>query len=150
VTDYQQMGPHLRARVKLSDMNKPKNCFVFLICFALSGCIFDHGELWRDGPYSVGWIDSGDSLTLSYDVGNDAAIGRVDEKVVAVGSNLRYVVVKQIPRHGPAAINYFYVDRARDHAYADPKDAVSGPFTESEFEKKRAELKLPELSKEFK
>lgn len=117
-----------------------------LLCLFLVGCIFDSGELWRDDPYFVLWLDSGDNVALYFDLGKDGAIGRVQPRVVAVGSNDNYVVVKQAGNHG---VNYFYLDRTKDHKFADPKESVFGPFSESEFDKKRMELNLPTFSKRF-
>jgi hypothetical protein len=131
-------------------MTQPKSFLSLLILVTLSSCIFDSGELWRNNPYLVHWIDTGDSVTLAYDLGGGGSIGRVEAKVVAVGANEKYVVVKQNPNANRAITNYFYIDRAKDGKYAEIKDAVSGPFSELEFEKKRTELALPKFSKEFK
>jgi hypothetical protein len=127
-----------------------RKCHLLFLVFALlSGCIFDSGEVWRDEPYLVGWIDTGDNLTLSYDLGKGNSIGRVEAKVVAVGSNEKYVVAKQTPIGNRTATNYYVIDRAKDNKYADTKVAVLGPLSEPEFEKKKRELDLPKFSKEF-
>lgn len=119
---------------------------LLLICLFGVGCVFDSGELWRDDPYVVLWLDTDDNVALYFDLGKDGAVGRVQPKVVAVGSDDNYVVVKQV---GTRGVNYFYLDRTKDHKLADPKDSVFGPFSESDFDKKRKDLTLPTFSKQF-
>lgn len=128
-------------------MKRTNSSFLLLAAF-LSGCIFDSGEVWRDKPYVVGWIDTSENLTLRYEV-EEGEVGRVEAKISAIGSNEKYVVVKQHPLSNQVTTNYYVIDRAKDSKYADTK-AVLGPFTESEFEKKKSELQLPKFSKELK
>ena len=130
-------------------MLKPRNWLSLLILTGLPACIFDSGELWRDDLYVVAWIDVGDNITLSYDLGKGGFIGRVDRRVIAVGSNKKYVVAKQNPTGRGTTINYYIIDRAKDHTYANTGDVVIGPLSEAEFEKKRVQLDLPKFSKEF-
>jgi hypothetical protein len=95
----------------------------------------------------LGWIDVPDRVTLSYDLGNGASIGRIDYAVFEIGWDGRYVVAKQHPRGDKAITNYFVVDVAADSANADPKLVVLGPYTADEFSSRTRDLKLPPFTK---
>lgn len=129
-------------------MYKSKNLFVLFATLLLSGCIFNSGERWRDQPYVVSWIDIDENLVLRYEV-EEGEIARVGAKIGAVGSNEKYVVVKQYPLGTLATANYYFIDKTKDSKYA-ATEAVFGPFSDSDFKKKKIELDLPEFSKEFK
>ena len=119
-----------------------------LITFLALLCSCDSGVEWRDKPYEVMWIDTGDNRTLNYEITESASIGRVEAEVIAVGSNDKYVVAKQKPVGG-GAISYFYIDREKDGKYLNGNEITQGPFSEVEFIQLRARLGLPEFSKEF-
>ena len=120
----------------------------FVVACSLSGCgLFDSGVEWRDGPYELLWIDVSYQTSLDYDFGrNGGAIGLVDWTVFAVGSNDRYIVVKQHPDGNKAVTNYFVVDKSRALP-TDPTRAVLGPLTQSEFSAKARSIKLPKFTK---
>ena len=118
------------------------------LCTAAVGCgFFDSGVEWRDGPYILIWIDVPSSTTLNYDLEGGTSVGRIDETVFSVGRNDRYIVAKQHPRGDKGITNYFFIDKAKDHPYADPHDVVVGPLSEMEFRTKARELRLPEFTK---
>jgi len=118
------------------------------LCLLLAGCgLFDSGVVWRGGPYILGWIDLPDEVTLSYDLGKGASVGRIEARVFAVGWDGRYLVAKQHPSGDRTITNFFIIDSKEDGTYASPKKVVIGPLSEAEFEKKAAELSLPEFSK---
>ena len=96
------------------------------------------------------WIDIPDDVTLSYDLGQNSAVGRIEERVFAVGWDGRYVVAQQHPKGNKSITNYFYIDSQKDSAYADAKQVVVGPLSEAEFKKKSEELKLPPFTKVLK
>lgn len=123
-----------------------KRVIVLAIAFVLSAC--DHGEKWRDGPYEVSWIDTESNRTLSYDLGNDTSIGRVEAEVIAVGSNKNYIVAKQ-KVIGSNSIAYYFIERKKDNKYFNGNEIAKGPFTESHFLEIKSELDLPEFTKEF-
>jgi len=115
---------------------------------SLSGCgLFDSGVEWRDGPYELLWIDDPDQTSLNYDLGkNGSSIGVVDWTVFGVGSNDRYIVVKQHPQGNKAVTNYFIVDK-RGALPTNPARAVLGPLTQGEFSVHTRSLHLPKFSK---
>ncbi len=131
-------------------MKRIRTYLIFLTFIVLGGCIFDSGEKWKDSPYIVIWIDDGKNMTLNYEVGDGGSVERVGKKIMAVGSNKKYIVVKQNPDGNSAITKYYFVDRNKDHKYADPDEAVVGPLTEEEFEKRKVQLKLPDFQKFFK
>ena len=108
----------------------------------------DSGVEWRDSPYEVIWVDTGNNRTLNYELGEDASIGRVEAEVVAVGSNKKYVVAKQRPI-GSKTVWYYYIDREKDNKYHNWDEITQGPFELTRFIELRVELGLPEFTKEF-
>ena len=108
----------------------------------------DSGVKWRDRPYEVIWVDTGNNRTLNYEISENASIGRVETVVIAVGSNDKYVVAKQKPIGG-GSISYFYIERAKDDKYLNPNEITQGPFSETRFLRLKTELGLPEFSREF-
>jgi hypothetical protein len=120
------------------------------LCVLLTGCgLFDSGVVWRGGPYVLSWIDLPEEVTLSYDLGKGASVGRIEERVFAVGWDGRYLVAKQHPRGDRKITNFYIVDAQKDGPYADPKKVVIGPLSEVEFKKKSEELSLPPFTKEL-
>lgn len=115
---------------------------------SLSGCgLFDSGVEWRDGHYELLWIDVPEQMSLSYDLDRDGgSLGLVDWTVLSVGSNDRYIVVKQHPHGNKAVTNYFVVDK-RLVLPMDPVRAVLGPLTQAEFNAKTGSLQLPKFTK---
>ncbi|WP_444895981.1 hypothetical protein [Microbulbifer sp. SSSA005] len=111
-------------------------------------CSCDSGVEWKDRPYEVIWIDTGDNRTLNHEISENASIGRVEAEVIAVGINEKYVVAKQKPIGG-GSISYFYIDRAKDDKYLNWDEITQGPFSEARFLQLKTELGLPEFSKEF-
>ena len=119
-----------------------------IVTAALSACgLFDSGVEWRDGPYELLWIDLPYQLSLSYDLDrNNGSIGLVDWTVFSVGSNDRYIVVKQHPNGNKAVTSYFIVDKS-EALPTDPVRAVLGPLTQAEFSAKARSIQLPKFTK---
>lgn len=123
-----------------------KRALIIFITSFLCSC--DSGVEWKDGPYEVMWIDTGDNRTLNHEISENASIGRVEAEVIAVGSNEKYVVAKQKPIGG-GSISYFYIERAKDDKYLNWDEITQGPFSEARFLQLKTELGLPEFSEEF-
>jgi hypothetical protein len=125
-----------------------KVAVVILLCGLLAGCgLIDSGTVWRGGHYGLIWIDVPDDLRLSYDAGKGSWPERVAPRVFAVGWDGRFVVAKQHPKGDKKVTNYFIVDSQKDSPFADVKQAVLGPLSEAEFQRKSAEMKLPPFTK---
>jgi hypothetical protein len=103
---------------------------------------------WRDKPYEVIWIDTGDNRTLNHEISENESIGRVEAEVIAVGSNEKYVVAKQRPIDG-GSISYYYIEREKDDKFLNGNEITQGPFSEARFLQLKSELGLPEFTKEF-
>ncbi len=118
---------------------------VFLLLFLFS-C--DSGQEWRDEPYQVIWVDTGNNRTLNYEIDDNLSIQRVEAEVIAVGSDQKYVVAKQ-RLIGNEDIWYFYIERDKDQMYLNSDEITQGPFSESRYQQLKQELSLPGFSKEF-
>jgi hypothetical protein len=112
-----------------------------------AGCsLFDSGVEWRDGKYALIWIDLPDEVSLSYEVSEGGWVGLVEPRVFAVGADDRYVVAKQHPGGDRLSTHYFIVDRRQD-VVRHSERAITGPLTETEFQRKATELRLPPFTK---
>lgn len=89
--------------------------------------------------YSVSTNDTDDDRSLYYNLENGDAIGRVEPCVVAVGWNDKYIIVKRRIRK-ETTIFYYILEIDKDSKYANPRDVVIGPLTETEFWEKRRNL----------
>jgi hypothetical protein len=123
------------------------NALALMVVSFLSGCgLFDSGVEWRDGPYELLWLDFSEQTSLNYDLGkHGSSIGVVDSTVFAVGSNDRYIIVKQHLQGNKAVTNYFIVDK-REVVPTDPIRAVLGPLTQAEFTVQARSLHLPQFT----
>ncbi len=119
-------------------------------CLLLAGCVSSTpASFGAAGPYILSWIDLPDEVTLSYDLGKGASVGRIEARVFAVGWDGRYLVAKQHPAGDRKITNFYIIDAQKDGPYVDEKKVVIGPLSEAEFKKKAVELSLPEFSKEL-
>lgn len=86
-------------------------------------------------------------MNIARDLGGGAWIGRIKEQVYAVGWDGRFLVAKQHPSGSKAITHYFIIDSTKNSDFADPKHAVFGPLSESEFLAKAYQSKLPASTK---
>lgn len=77
------------------------------------------------GKYLVEAVDSPDRCLYFY-----GGTGRIEPKIVSIGWNDRYVIVKQ-KKEG--CVFYYIIEHTKDYVYADVKDVVVGPLIEREF-----------------
>lgn len=112
----------------------------------VSGCGFVHDE-HITGPYRLIAVDVDNQMSISYDLGDGSAVGRINETVFAFGFDERFIVAKQHPNGDRSVTNFFYLDMTKDSNYADPTDSVTGPLTEKEFESEAKLLNLPKFSR---
>ncbi len=112
----------------------------------VSGCGFVHDE-HITGPYRLIAVDVDNQMSISYDLGDGSAVGRINETVFAFGFDERFIVAKQNPNGDRSVTNFFYLDMTKDSKYADPTDSVTGPLTEKEFESEAKLLNLPKFSR---
>ncbi|GAA5441876.1 hypothetical protein Misp06_00037 [Microbulbifer sp. NBRC 101763] len=120
-----------------------------IVFFLVTLCSCDSGVLWSDHPYEIHWIDTENNVTLARRInGGPDTIGRADSEVIAVGSNDKFVVAKQ-GVIGSEDISYFYIEKSKDSTYLNLDEITQGPFSEVQFLKIKAELGIPDFSKEF-
>lgn len=111
----------------------------------LSSC--DYKQLWEEKHYEVHWLDGNISLVRKLnEQGN--SIARVAPEVIAVGSNVSYIVAKR-RWNNDATISYYFLDKLKDSNYLNPNEITQGPFTETEFKVLKQKFGLPEFTKTF-
>ncbi len=121
---------------------------MFALCLiGLSCAIFDSGRPWKDGQYSLLWIDLPDEVTLTYDWGAGHSEPLIPSQVFAVGANANFIVVKQHPHGDKSITNFYAIPRRPSAGKRSPHPPVLGPMSSIEFAKKSVELSLPSFSK---
>ena len=108
---------------------------VFLVSVLLLGC----GQSWKEEPYEVIWING--TSSLGYNVGNGAYIGRVDFPM-HIASNENYISVYACE---DSVCSFYYIDKVKDHKYADHGEFVYGPFSKDTFSAIKDNLGLPNI-----
>ena len=92
-------------------------------------------------------------MIVCYDLGEGGCVGRIEQMVLAVGHDPRYVVAARHPSGFDAApvdrsrVEYFYIDRACDGPRRDPAECVRGPFDAAAFGREKSRLRLPDLAR---
>lgn len=119
---------------------------ILLCSLFTSGCGFVHDE-HITGPYRLIAVDVDAQMSISYDLGDGSAIGRINETVFAFGYDKRFIVAKQHPNGDRSVTNYFYLDMSKDSKYAEPADSVTGPLTKEQFESDALRFNLPKFSR---
>ena len=112
----------------------------------VSSCGFVHDE-HITGSYRLIAVDTDEQMSISYDLGDGSAVGRINETVFAIGHDKRFIVAKQHPNGDKSITNYFYLDMTKDSKYAEPSDSVTGPLTKTEFEVEAKRLNLPKFTR---
>jgi hypothetical protein len=107
---------------------------------------------WKSDGYRLIAIDTRSQMCLIYEKDNSALIGPT---IFAVGSNKKYIVIKQHPETDQvtdnfdrSVTNYFIVER-RGGSFDHRQAGVRGPLKKEAFEKLAVSLSLPEFSKTF-
>jgi len=96
------------------------------------------------GNYYVGWNDMVSNRGIDYQYDSNSYKGIVSSYVYAVGNNADFIIAKQHPYLNDLNVTkYFIVDLNKKMGI--DKDAVIGPMTEKDFDKKSKELKISEL-----
>lgn len=97
--------------------------------------------VWSDGDYEIYYFDGFLKLGIALD---DGWHERVDHHVIAVGSDEKFLVVKQLAPQ-QQELNFYYIDRTEDNKYLNPDEITQGPFDQIRFEQLRVELNLPDF-----
>ena len=112
----------------------------------IAGCGSAHDELIT-GSYRLVAVDLDEQMSISYDLGDGSAVGRIGPTVFAYGFDERFIVAKQHPNNDRSTTSYFFLEIAKDSKYAEPSDSVTGPLTLAEFEEATQGLGLPGFSR---
>ena len=115
----------------------------FLAVLTLSGC--DPAPRWTSGNYEVYSMDVTGDLEFGVDVGG-VTQGMVNPRVVAVGEDSMWIVVKRHPDGDRTRAEYFYLRKQSHEEQRKGLNAIQGPFSGTEFEQKAKDLKLPSFS----
>ena len=121
---------------------------LLLCALAVGGCDVRNEKLV--GPYVLVAIDTESQMSVSYDVGGGASVGRILPVVFSVGWDDRYIVAKQHPGEDRSVTNFYFLEIAKDAKYGDQFKAVTGPLTERQFLAAKATLRLPDFRKTIK
>jgi hypothetical protein len=129
---------------------------------ALSACgEFSLDTAWRSGPYRLIEIDERSEMSLwaESEDGTGMGVRVVDRTIFSIGSDKRFIVIKQHPRLGNGGdfdrtvTNYFVVTRVTSdekmRRAGNVEPHVLGPMTKGDFESLARELSLPAFSKTF-
>jgi hypothetical protein len=109
--------------------------FLLLVTLSLLGC----SPSWQESPYEVYYIDG--SKALGYHLDEGTYIGRIDDPK-QIASNDSYLSVYACP-DGICA--FYYIDKVKDHKFADHDEFVFGPYTKQAFLDVQRVLSLPQL-----
>ncbi len=114
---------------------------------------------WRSERYVLIAIDTDEDMNLSFDPHDGVLVELVGPTVFAVGSDSRFIVVKQHPRvkklasrfteMNRAVTNYWVVPRAASHHWGERDSGVRGPMSKSQFDSLDAQVGLPKFQKVF-
>ena len=110
--------------------------FLVLASLFLIGC----SPVWEEQPYEVYYIDG--TKTLGHSLDKGGYIGRIDEPV-NIETNETYISVYACPHETCA---FYYIDKIKDHKFAEHDEFVYGPYTRSQFSSLVKKLGLPLVS----
>lgn len=109
------------------------------LSLSISSCVFDGSTHGLVGDYQIGWIDTECSMTVSR-----GPIGLFEGKVVELGWDSDFILVKRHQRCDSSNEDYFIIDIDRDmEGSEDQRMGVFGPFAHDEFIAERTELNVP-------
>ena len=102
------------------------------------------------GPYLLRATDTDEQTCVAYDLDHGDSIERIPPMVFEVGWDDHFIVAKQHPGNDRTFVHYYILETATDSKYADPSKSVTGPLSQAEFERRKAELKLPDFRRKLK
>jgi len=121
-----------------------KNFFCLIIITAfLTGCLFDSGSTTIVDDYTINWIDTEDTRSLS------KREGLIGPYVFASGYNAKYVYAKQYPTlTNKSIVNYYIIERTNNIFQDKP---VYGPMQKIGFDTMCIKLNIikPEFDIEY-
>jgi hypothetical protein len=134
-------------------MIRAKNTFWILLVFisVISCSLFDSGGETIKGHYNIGWVDTRSSRSINYasEDGGQGGVEKIGAFIKRIGHNDRYIIAERIyydsfvRRNNVNSGGFYIIDM--DKASPFSNNDVFGPFTKSDFEKKKAELGIQTL-----
>jgi len=109
---------------------------LLLISYLINGC----NQEWSDGPYKIYWING--ERKLGYSLGNGAFISRLDAPKL-ISSNNQFISIYSCH---DMKCHYFYIDKEKDHKFAEHNEFVYGPFDTKNYKILKDKLNLPTLN----
>lgn len=122
-----------------------KHFIILMILTLLVSC--DYKQLWEEDQYEVHWLDGQISLVRKLNQSGDFN-RRVGPGIIALGSNVQYIVVKRKWNNGKVT-SYYFLNKLKDGDYENSEDVTQGPFTEAEFKVMKRKYDLPEFTETF-
>jgi hypothetical protein len=129
--------------------NIPSTLLVFM---GVTSCsLFDSGGETIKGHYNIGWVDTKSNRSISYasEDGGQGGSEKIGAFIKRMGHDDRYIIAERIHYESFVRTNtldsgaFYIIDMGKASPY-DNSD-VFGPFTTSDFEKKKAELGIQTL-----
>lgn len=111
---------------------------LILVSLTLIGC----SPVSEEPPYEVYYIDG--VKTLGYSIGEGSYIGRINEPK-NINANKKYISVYACLYK---TCYFYYIDKTKDHKFADHYEFVFGPYTNEQFTRLVKKLGLPSISSE--
>lgn len=112
--------------------------FLVLVSIFLIAC----SPAWEEPPYEVYYIDG--EKALGHSLGEGMYIRRIDEPI-NIASNDKFISVYACPYN---TCSFYYIDKIKDHKYAEHDEFVYGPYTKTQFTDLVKKLGLPVVSSE--
>ena len=113
-----------------------KYIFILISCMI----VFSLWPSWSDGPYKVYWIDG--QKCLGYSLGEGVYIRRIDNQQ-ELQVNEKYISLYACPED---SCGFYYIDKTKDHQFAEPTEFVFGPYTKDKFMELQQRMLLPMLN----
>jgi len=85
-------------------------------------------------------------MTIGYEIDkNGNTVDVVSETIFSIGNNDKYIIAKQHPNRNKNIVNYYIIPIYKEFTYS-PEKGLIGPLSLNQFETKRKELKISNLT----
>jgi hypothetical protein len=126
-----------------------KTNFKIIITLVLTNIFFSCNDIKNNqiiGGYYLVAVDTKDNMTIGYEVDeNGNTVDVVGETIFSVGNNDKYIIAKQHPNRNKSIVNYFIIPIYKELTYS-PEKGLIGPLSLNQFEAKRKELNISNLT----
>jgi hypothetical protein len=123
--------------------------FKIIITLVLANIFFSCNGVNKNqiiGRYFLVSFDTNESMSIGFEVDTDGnTVGVIEETVYSVGNSDKYIIAKQYPNRNKSIVNYFIIPIYKEFTYS-PEKGLIGPLSLNQFEVKRKELKISNLT----